>query len=44
MMKTSLLTAVAALTAVTAAAQWQPAGDKIRTEWAEQVSDRKSVV
>ena len=38
MMKTSLLTAVAALTAVTAAAQWQPAGDKIRTEWAEQVS------
>ena len=37
-MKTSLLTIAAALTAVAAVAQWQPAGDKIRTEWAEKVT------
>ena len=37
-MKTSLLTIAAALTTVAAVAQWQPAGDKIRTEWAEKVT------
>lgn len=37
-MKTSLLTIAAALTTVAAVAQWQPAGDKIKTEWAEKVT------
>lgn len=38
MMKTSLLTIAAALTAVAAVAQWQPAGDRIKTDWAAKVT------
>lgn len=38
MNKFAFLTIAATLTSVAAVAQWQPAGDRIRTEWAEQLS------
>ena len=32
-----LMTAAALLTTLTAAAQWQPAGDRIKTPWSEKL-------
>ena len=37
MKKNLILAVLAALTTLTASAQWQPVGDRIRTQWAEKV-------
>ena len=37
MKKNILLTAAALLTTLAGAAQWQPAGDRIGTEWGEKL-------
>lgn len=40
MKKNILLTAAALLTTLAGAAQWQPAGDRIGTEWAKNSTRR----
>ena len=41
MKKNILLTAAALLTTLAGAAQWQPAGDRIGTEWGEKLDPHK---
>ena len=43
MKKNILLTAAALLTTLAGAAQWQPAGDRIGTEWGEKLDPNTRV-
>ena len=42
MKKNILLTAAALLTTLAGAAQWQPAGDRIGTEWGEKLDPQNA--
>ena len=44
MKKNILLTAAALVTTLAGVAQWQPAGDRIRTQWGEKLDPQNGQV